>query len=258
MRRLRLPVSLLVLFLSLAIAIPVLAGYSADLSTSGNAISSGDAVSQAKGLAFDDTLTTFWESSGASAACVSGGQYIGQDFGSGVAYEIRRFWFYTAATSRGVTSVVVQTSSDGSSWSNAETVTIINDAVNHSYDLSPHGAWRYWRFLCNSVPTGAWRVSEIEMQIYTPETPTPTETPGATNTPTATLTPTATNTPDYFVIATFQVTELSAVGYPITVRPTHTYGDVATVAIGGVVAGLLFVSLIVALSWNRNIKVKSP
>jgi hypothetical protein len=69
--------------------------------------------------------------------------------------------------------------------------------------------------------------------VSSTSTPASTATPANTATPTATFTPTVTNTPDYFQVATFA----AATGYPITIRPTATMGEVS-------VSGLLIVLIL--------------
>lgn len=198
--------------------IALAASYGPDQTTTGNAISNGDASGGAKGNGFDNDLATFWETSTIAANCVSSGAWLGQDFGLGVTKDVRRLWLYTAATSRGITSVVVQTSDDGSSWTSAETIAIVNDALNHSYDLAEHGGHRWWRVLCNSVPSGAWRINEFEMDEILNDTPTPTSIPA-----TATITPTPSTTPsptaDIFQFIT------STGGPAMRIERSSSYGE---------------------------------
>jgi hypothetical protein len=227
--------------MSLALPLVALATtYSTDVSTSGNAISSGDAASHAKGDAFDNSFSTYWQSNITAANCVTSVAYIGQDFGSGNAFDIRYITIRQVTAASLTTSAAVQHSDDASAWSTLAVLTLPSDTNTHDFAIASGGAHRYWRLQCNAPPaSAAWAVYEIEMEYILTDTPTPTLTPTITPTSSNTPTPTVTNTPDYFVIATFSATELA--GYPITVKPQANYGELS------VVGGLMGLSIIVAL-----------
>lgn len=194
-------VALIVALLLLGGAAAYALTYSGDITSTSYAINDSAASGQPATNSVDDNISTFWETNTVAASCVASAAYIGQDFGSGVTKDVRRIWVYTAATSRGITSAIVQYSDNGSGWSAAETITLTNDANNHAYELSEHGGHRYWRLVCNSTPSGAWRVNELEMNEVLTDTPTPT-TAAATATITPTPSTTPSPTPNYFIEVT--------------------------------------------------------
>lgn len=141
-----------------------------DQATSGNAISGGDFDgTHTKSKAFNNVTTggnDEWYSS-QTAGAVSGAAYIGQDFGAGNEKQIRTVTIkqgYTDANAR-INSVKVQRSSDGSSWSDVSTHSLLTDTSTQTLSVPASAAYRYWRLLANANTSGglAWVVDEIEM-----------------------------------------------------------------------------------------------
>lgn len=119
--------------------------YTDNIAVGGAAISSGDLSSSSipgagpKEWAFDGNPNSYWNSIGSGAFST---RYIGYDFG--VARKIKRitinvFGGYFTPTAK------VQYSTDGSSWSDAETVNIVNGA--NTFRLAGNNSARYWRIL---------------------------------------------------------------------------------------------------------------
>jgi hypothetical protein len=135
-----------------------------DIATTGGAISGGDGGSNPKTNAFDNNASTYWGSSQLTTATIVGTSYIGQDFGVGVTKRIQKFklnqWNDGTAS---VTSVKVQCSDNGSSWTDVQTISV--SAGNAVYALTPHSqVKRYWRLLANAAGTltSGWLVYEVE------------------------------------------------------------------------------------------------
>lgn len=138
-------------------------GYTADLTTSAQAISSGDYSTNVKGNAFDNNLGTYWGSS--QLETVSGVAYIGNDFGASPKH-IRRVTLRQYSTGNCVTSVKIQRSSDGVTWADVQTFSNLpQNETLQILDLPASTASRYWRLLANSnVAAGSsWAVIEVEM-----------------------------------------------------------------------------------------------
>jgi hypothetical protein len=134
--------------------------YSSDLCTGGTPISGGDYSSYEKINAFDDNASTEWLSL-QTGASIGSNSYIGYLFSS--AKHIRRFTI--KQENSGMTSVKLQRSSDGSSWSDVQTFTLsANDNVQQ-FDVIASSAYDYWRILANTNLTSGyhWGVWEVEM-----------------------------------------------------------------------------------------------
>jgi hypothetical protein len=221
-----------------ALAMPLPQIYGDDLTTSDNAISGGDTAPYVLGNAFDDDSGTLWGSSQGSPT-VSGFAYIGQDFGAGTEYEIRRFTirqYYTATSEIG--SLVVQYSDNGAIWSTLDTITILENGDLQVFDLGASSPARYWRLLANDNPSaGHWYVAEVEMFILI-ATPTPTPTSTATITPTPTLTP----TPRY------EIEGSTSGGEYFLVERRASYADITQIGILAGIAGIGVVGLGLALA----------
>lgn len=117
-------------------------------------------ASLSKENAFDNDTGTYWASSQTSGS-VSGAAYIGYDFGS--AKTIRGFSIKQNAADQGITSVKVQRSSNGSDWTDVETVAITANTSEQTYSIDNATSARYWRLLANAETTsGSWQVQEVE------------------------------------------------------------------------------------------------
>lgn len=148
-------------------------GYGADVTTSAQAISDAEySAAYSKDKAFDKNGATYW---GASAPTTAGVDYIGQDFGSGVAKRIRRMTLLQPGSNY-VSSVKVQYSDNGTSWSDAGTFAVTTATV-HTIDIDDHGAHRYWILRANSagagpggagISTSNWGVQEVTMHETLP------------------------------------------------------------------------------------------
>lgn len=145
-----------------------------DVTASGNAISGGShGDSPNPGSAFDNSNATMWASA-QNGSGVSGAAYIGQDFGSGVTKDIIQvsiYHGYPGSSHYYITSVLVQASNDGSSWTTAYTWSGIGDypaGLQVSPQFGSIGACRYWRLLANAnTAAGYWNVYEVEMRPAT-------------------------------------------------------------------------------------------
>lgn len=147
-------------------------GYTADQCSGGTPVGSATDGGFPLANAFaDNGNTSAWRSDDSGGA-VSGTSYIGYNFGSAVA--VRRINLLQGATGVGWTadghasSVIVRTSSDGSSWTNRATFSGLSTSSNsgtwENLDLSDYGTHQYWSLLLNSaITTGRWHVAEVEM-----------------------------------------------------------------------------------------------
>lgn len=143
--------------------------YSSDVCSGGTAISGGDSGTNYASLAFNNigsnSGTNQWVASQTGAGA-NGVAYIGYDFGSGITKTIRRikFDFFNNGTNYGCTSFKVQYSDNGSSWSDAQTISPTNTDGWQTFDFGANGAHRYWRLLCNATPVNSYlEIDEIEM-----------------------------------------------------------------------------------------------
>lgn len=135
-----------------------------DMSISAAAISSGDNGAQAKGLAFDKNSSTYWLSSQTGAA-VNGAAYIGQDFGV-ASYSFGQITVNQAIQPNAVTSAIVQISTDGTTWTNLQTITLSPTTGVQTFALSTNSGNRAIRLLANSATNGgsganSWAVYEM-------------------------------------------------------------------------------------------------
>uniref|UniRef100_A0A6M3KG24 Putative lectin/glucanase superfamily protein n=2 Tax=viral metagenome TaxID=1070528 RepID=A0A6M3KG24_9ZZZZ len=140
--------------------------YTNDLCTGGTVLSGGDLTDQPASYAFDDTFATSWYSSQLGTG-ISGVAYIGYDFGSGIAYAIKRFTTTSGdQTATQITSVILQYSDNGSSWTDVQTFSIPTtlDTKTTQDVTETVTAHRYWRLLANAnLAAGeAWRQREVE------------------------------------------------------------------------------------------------
>lgn len=148
------------------------------ITTGGTPISGGDnGTSYSKDKAFDNNEATTWGSS-QSNTTVNGNAYIGYNFGS--AKTINKIAYKNNDSTSAVTSVKVQKSSDGTTWTTIATsaVSSASNAVN-MIAFADQTA-QYFRILANSAPTGGtyyWLVQEVYMSAvsvvrWNPVTPT--------------------------------------------------------------------------------------
>lgn len=142
----------------------------ADISQVGFAISSGSHIDGSPhGNAFDNSTGTRWASS-QSGGGVANVAYIGQDFGAGNEKDIIQVgMFPIASISTGYlpSSVAVQYSDNGSSWTTAYSWSGYSDA--NALQVSPQfpsaGAHRYWRLLATAhAGASYWSIWEAEFR----------------------------------------------------------------------------------------------
>ena len=146
----------------------------ASFTTGGTALSSSDDASYPKANAFDGITTNAnaWRS-GELSPGVSGVSYIGYDCGSGVTKSPAKLRIMQgridAAGNGALTSAKLQYSSNGSTWTDLQTLTL--DATSGTettwqvFTISGASAYRYWRLLANSNASGTgqrWAVTELE------------------------------------------------------------------------------------------------
>jgi hypothetical protein len=112
--------------------------------------------------AFDNNNSSLWSSLSNPG---SGGVFIGQDFGEGVAKHIRWISIKNYQSQQTVSSFKVQRSNDNSTWTDVSTLSLPQDAETHTFLLPESSSARYWRFLANSsTGTGYWVICESEMK----------------------------------------------------------------------------------------------
>ncbi|MDD3012628.1 MAG: phage tail protein [Candidatus Gastranaerophilales bacterium] len=133
----------------------------ADISTTAQAISGGDYSGYPKANVFDNNFANIWASS-QTGASVNGVAYLGQDFGVGITKQISQINLtHEAATGYIVSSAKIQYSSNGTTWTDIQTVSLttgLNKIILNSYPAS-----RFIRVLANSAaPIDTWHVMEIE------------------------------------------------------------------------------------------------
>ena len=139
-------------------------GYGADSTTTGNAIGSGLYISDA----FDDNTGTAYRSS-VNGAAVAYNAWVGQDFGAPLAVGQFTLRQYSNAT-YSVSQCALQYSDDGSSWSTATTVALVQNSSLQSFYPPNVGAHRYWRVLATSGTLGgSWYIYELQMMGALPE-----------------------------------------------------------------------------------------
>lgn len=113
-----------------------------------------------KANAFDDSNSTYWASS-QTAGSISAAAYIGYNFGS--SKTIKGFSIKQNSSGQAITSVKIDRSSDGSSWTNVATQTIVADNSKQTFDITNSTGAQYWRVLANAnTGSGSWEVQEVE------------------------------------------------------------------------------------------------
>jgi len=220
--------------------------YGPDVTSTTYAISGGDngcGGGHGSTLAFDNGSGAWCSSqTGTGINLVA---YIGQDFGAGNEKHIRQVGIKQfATTTLDLSSVLIQFSSDCSTWNTVTTLTGLPlDAVEYLWAVPAQGPYECWRLLAggNLTAGNAWTVTEIEMMEEYVATPTPSNTPTITATPTNTATP----TPNYSIEVT------TTLGAPIKLERSATYGDVA--GFGVMLAGLIFGAIAFTVwFWTRR------
>ena len=239
MRRFLMLAAALIIGLTCSLARPVSAqSYGPDLTSTSTAISGGDNGAHAATYAFDNdtTVTNYWESSQTTNS-VSGAAYIGQDFGSGVAYHVRLITVKQhSAAGQAITDARLE-SGNCSTWNTVTSITLAISSAVQQFAIPSSAAARCWRLLALSNPTStSWRVYEMEMMELVSW---PTDTPGPSSTPTITLTPSTTPspTPNYFVEVT------STLGSPMRLERSASMGEIGvtmSVCLVGAIVGLAF------------------
>lgn len=155
--------------------------FGSDLATSGQAISDSEfSTAYDDGAFADDGATTRWASAIQSPTALTGAGYIGQDFGGGTTYNIRRVavqqhWALSGNRLYGTDVIKIQRSDDGSAWTDVDTISPINNALMQTFDIADGGTHRYWRFLADAeVPNwgggAVWTMVEAEMKEPAPAT----------------------------------------------------------------------------------------
>ena len=171
-------------------------GYTADLTTGGTALESGHQSSYVAANAFDKSGSTYW---GSADPVGVGNGYIGYAFGAGVTKHIRRMTL-TQVPGNYITSVKVQYSDNGSSWTDVGTTYAVASGAN-TIDLAASSAHRYWRLLANDTFHGGggyaigagWGVYEVTMMEYNSAS-------NMTLIPTAITSGAAPNTVDFYML----------------------------------------------------------
>jgi len=139
-------------------------GYSADLATGGAAISGGsDTAPYLPTSAFDDNTGVDFRTS-QSGSGVNGVSYIGYDLGAANDKTIRQFRIWQAGSPNGVSSVKLEYSDNGSTWTTEGTYALSVATGWQTKATSNAGAHRYWRILANAgLGSGQrWWVYEVE------------------------------------------------------------------------------------------------
>jgi len=145
--------------------------YTSDLTNSGYAIENGHYTTYSSSYAFNNDATSTQFASLNVYTGVNGVDYIGQDFGAGITKHIRKITIQQSS-SNGITSVKVQYSSDGTSWSDLQTLTLALNTTVQTFPLNSSSSYRYWRILANAATASSglhWSVYEIEMMESNPE-----------------------------------------------------------------------------------------
>lgn len=126
----------------------------------GSALSGGDYSGQPKENAFDGYTTNWWYSSQMGTS-VSGNAYIGKNFDS--PKNIDSILLIQGTGINAITSVKVQTATNGSNWTDAQTFNSLVDGANLLTLNTPIPSNSYTRLLANSnLGAGnAWVVQEI-------------------------------------------------------------------------------------------------
>jgi hypothetical protein len=133
----------------------------------GTTISGGDySATYAKTKAFDGSLSTYWLSDQVGAA-VDGAAYIGLNLGSAKAVTRVRL---RQKSGYGLTSAKLQTSPDGTTWSDLVTLALDQDANDWEvFDVNDAAATaQYWRLLADSDAQNSNRWGVIECELMGP------------------------------------------------------------------------------------------
>jgi hypothetical protein len=147
---------------------PALVGYTADITLGQTYISSSnESGATPPSEAFDDTTGAASEWRGTEiGAAANGVAYCGVDFTT--AKRIMRITLRQGNDGGGArycTSVLLQYSDNGSSWTTASTHNGLSVGASGNLNSPDVGAHRYWRYLANSDVQAAdtWILNEAEM-----------------------------------------------------------------------------------------------
>jgi hypothetical protein len=142
-------------------------GYTLDLCTDQTkAISDSEFSTYINDKAFDNSSTEGQQWGTNTAGDPTGVAWLGYDFGTGVTKAIRRVRIDFENTSYS-TSVKIQYSDNGTSWSDAYTATGLTQTYN-TVDIPDSGSHRYWRILANGplVSGTYFSIYECEMMEF--------------------------------------------------------------------------------------------
>jgi glucose/arabinose dehydrogenase/type 1 glutamine amidotransferase len=180
------------------------------------------------GVAFDGDAGTRWESTQGVDP-----QWLRVDLGSTQSLcRVVLNWEAAYAS-----AYQIQTSNDGSSWSNIYTTTTSTGGLQI---LSVSGSGRYLRMNGTARGTG-YGYSLWEMEAYSGVSATPTPTPRSAATPTATTPPRATPTSG--------TATLLSQGRPVTVSSTENAGTPGSAAVDGNLTGTRWASAFSDPQW---------
>ena len=105
-----------------------------------------------------------WRNGASTDGNLVNNEYIGCDFGSGVAKDIRKIRILqgrASTTNEIVAGIKVQYSDNGSAWSDAGSAHAMT--ISHEWQdisVTPSGSHRYWRLLCTANSSaGVWLVT---------------------------------------------------------------------------------------------------
>lgn len=134
-----------------------------NITTTAFAISGGDGTGYSKSNAFDNNENTWWGSYQIGSN-IAGQAYIGQNFGSTQTIKVLEL-IQNNSPESSVTSVKVQYSANGTTWTDAQTFNGLGSGYN-LLNLTTAITAQYVRVLANSsIPneTWGWAVSELKM-----------------------------------------------------------------------------------------------
>ena len=137
-----------------------------DITTTWNSISNGNLSWYPKEQAFDNGGNPWiWP----TYQNISWIDYIGQNFWTPRTVNQVVFTIWNANdTARNITSALIQSSNDGSTWTTHNTMTIdISNTADQTFIVSNPVSAQYWRLLANANTTAyGWHVKEIQFQWF--------------------------------------------------------------------------------------------
>jgi len=150
-------------------------GLSVDATSTSYAIASsensgdGQVATNAFDDALADALADRWRNNTSQDGNINGNAWIGQNFGTAKDIRgIRILQGRASVSTEMVSSIKVEYSDDGSSWTTAVTASINNSTYAwQDITVPSSGSHQYWRILANSTSSsGAWIITELEMLPY--------------------------------------------------------------------------------------------